>query len=208
MPAHAAYIAKAVNPESTFMAPSIEEDNKGGVGGKEGVMPWEKKSKNEKHRRASKRGNDANTDMLFEKDPLFRMLAAMDETCSPQKPATVGGLYISSPYPSPAHQSLTLSACLRAHLALVAQPWSLQSDILLSNGSTRVPLRRGGDDIRVHGGAARHPTRGVARAAAPVGHQLHRPQVGLSLPDVRLNIWTMLGVNVSAIKWCFDCKIT
>lgn len=65
-----------------------DEDQDQGKG-EEGTMPRSRKSERKlARRRASERDLwDAATDMLFERDPLFCMLAALDKTCSPQSPA-------------------------------------------------------------------------------------------------------------------------
>ena len=108
-PAHAQYLAKSVDPDSTFVARTLasgpldatrdamDEDDVEGDGT---TRPWERRrggvaagvadagsrAGDGRHRRASKRVSDATTRRLFERDPLFAVLRALDAFATPTAP--------------------------------------------------------------------------------------------------------------------------
>ena len=108
-PAHAQYLAKSVDPDSTFVARTLasgpldatrdamDEDDVEGDGT---PRPWERRrggvaagvadagsrAGDGRHRRASKRVSDATTRRLFERDPLFAVLRALDAFATPTAP--------------------------------------------------------------------------------------------------------------------------
>ena len=108
-PAHAQYLAKSVNPDSTFVARTLASGpldatradamDEDGVEGDETPRPWERRrgaagggadvggtGGDGRHRRASKRVSDATTRRLFDRDPLFAVLRALDAFATPSSP--------------------------------------------------------------------------------------------------------------------------
>jgi tRNA nucleotidyltransferase/poly(A) polymerase len=106
-PAHAQYLAKSVNPDSNFVARPLSlgplESSAGVERESPSVRtllepkPWERRKSGSsttdaghdgRHRRASKRVSDATTDRLFERDPFFAMLRAVDRFATITNPAS------------------------------------------------------------------------------------------------------------------------
>ena len=108
-PAHAQYLAKSVDPDSTFVARTLASGpidatrdamDEDGVVGDGTPRPWERRrggsaagvadagsrAGDGRHRRASKRVSDATTRRLFERDPLFAVLRALDAFATPTAP--------------------------------------------------------------------------------------------------------------------------
>ena len=111
-PAHAQYLAKSVNPDSTFVARTLASGpldatrgdamDEDGVEGDGTPRPWERRRSHGgaagggadvggtggdgRHRRASKRVSDATTRRLFDHDPLFAVLRALDAFATPSAP--------------------------------------------------------------------------------------------------------------------------
>ena len=106
-PAHAQYLAKSVNPDSTFVARTLaagplETHGVIAPNDEDGVeaRPWERRrggsagaggadaggTGDGRHRRASKRVSDAATRRLFDRDPLFATLRALDSFATPSAP--------------------------------------------------------------------------------------------------------------------------
>ncbi len=127
-PAHAQYLAKSVDPDSTFVARTLASGpldaardamDEDGVEGDGTPRPWERRRGGvaagvadarsrragdgrhsyhgahitegrtaliSRHRRASKRVSDATTRRLFERDPLFAVLRALDAFATPTAP--------------------------------------------------------------------------------------------------------------------------
>ena len=108
-PAHAQYLAKSVDPDSTFVARTLASGpldatrdamDEDGVEGDGTPRPWERRrggvaagvadagsrAGDGRHRRASKRVSDATTRRLFERDPLFAVLRALDAFATPTAP--------------------------------------------------------------------------------------------------------------------------
>ena len=102
MHAHATYVARAVDPDTNFVAAppgafELEEDPEASAAfdpASEHFAPWDAKTRRRRgsaltrHKRASKRVSDATTDVVFERDPLFRVLRALDATATPSEPAS------------------------------------------------------------------------------------------------------------------------
>ena len=102
MHAHATYVARAVDPDTNFVAAppgafELEEDPEASAAfdpASEHFAPWDAKTRRRRgsaltrHKRASKRVSDATTDAVFERDPLFRVLRALDATATPSEPAS------------------------------------------------------------------------------------------------------------------------
>ena len=102
MHAHATYVARAVDPDTNFVAAppgafELEEDPEASAAfdpASEHFAPWDAKTRRRRgsaltrHKRASKRVSDATTDAVFENDPLFRVLRALDATATPSEPAS------------------------------------------------------------------------------------------------------------------------
>ena len=107
MHAHATYVARAVNPETNFVAAppgafELEEDPDAAKAfdpSSERFAPWDAKTRRRRgsaltrHKRASKRVSDATTNEVFETDPMFRVLRALDATASPSEPASDALVY-------------------------------------------------------------------------------------------------------------------